>query len=1510
MPFAKFRLSRHLLLLGPSLLALGAGLAMPQAASAGITVSSPQSGYIWTSTAGDDLTVDSTGALHGDAGDGLHIVSTGKLGALSNAGTIDGGLAILNEGAIAVVGNTGIIAGKGDGVQNRSDIGSLSNSGTLTGSGDGNGILNTGAIGNLSNTGRISYTGAPVANFWGIGNSGTVGQLNNSGTIAGATAIANYYGIITNLTNSGTLTGTTGVVNGVSSEITTLDNRDTITATTDAVSNGGIMGSLSNSGTISGGTHAIRNTSTGTLGPITNSGTISGVIENDSSADLTINGGTGNTFGVLTGGSILNMNSNLIFGTGNIRLDELALLGSHYLIVPNGDTLATLDITQNGGIVSSGSLSNLGTINTLGNAGAITGGNVGLLNYSRIDTLTNTGTISDTNGYSGISNTPGATVGVLLNKGRISGAQEGIANYPTSTLSTLTNTGVISGGINGLLNSGNVTALTSDGTISGGTNAVLNYGHIVNLGNSGMLSGGGAGHGISNYGSIDSLSNSGTISYTGTINQTVNGFSGIGNFGTVGVLTNTGFVQGAIGIDNSGTITTLSNENTISGIVLGIRNRQGDVITTLDNTGAISGGATALNTAGTIGTLTNSGSLIGSGAGNGVLNTGAITSFSNSGTIGYTGTINQTANGFWAIGNGGTIGVLNNSGTVTGAVGVYNNQGTITTLINSKTITGVTAGIRNNSGATITTVTNSGAISGGLNGLNNLGAIYTLTNGGTILGDGAGNGIQNVGTIANLSNSGTIGYTGTITNAFLGIGNLGSITSLTNSGIVTGGTGIGNTAGKTLTTLTNSGTITGLVDGLYNAGNLGGVNNSGTITGVTHAILNTGTGTLGPITNSGTISGIIENDSSQDLTINGGPDTGGIGTVFGLLTGGSIVNQNSKLVFGTGNIRLDELALVGGQSVTVSGGDTLAALEITRDGGIVSTGTASGALTNDGTVTSLSNAGTITGGAAGILNTGSLVTLSNSGTISGLNGIVNLGTIGSISNAGTISSSTYAIHSVASSLGPITNTGVIAGDIADGTQTLTIVGGSGDVFGTLTGYNRVGFIFAGDVNLSRNTLLNDAIDNQGHVVTNTGTVKVGTSPATTLFISGSYAQTQGGLVFLVSGTSGVNSALNVGDSATITGTTITIAGTGLTSGEQFTVVMPAQGTYSDNTYLVSGTNWLSASGSKVGQDLVITLFHSPVPEADSSGIGLASAAFGLAPMSVMRAIDAHSLTFDEAGLSEVAGRDGVAWGEILGGFGQRNTGVAFTFRDSGLVTGWDWKVADGLSLGTAISYMRVRSAGRGDAAHSVADIDAYGMTAYGRYVRGNAFVSAQLNAGVSTFDQYRAVVSAGDVARSSYEGRYHLGTIGAGYDLHLSKTIVLTPLASLTYLQLASNAFDESGSVADLHVARGGTHTLSQELGMRVSLQSPAVSGGLNTNVTLSWLHTYNRGATSIVGEEIPTAEVLNVQQARVGADGVKLDLATTLKRTGKMSIRIRYDGEFRRGFQNHSGQLEASWQF
>jgi hypothetical protein len=176
-------------------------------------------------------------------------------------------------------------------------------------------VSNTGTVGTLTDTGAISggEGGAGIPDGYpggaggtAIGNSGTIATLTNSGAIEGG---------VGGSASSGS--GSRGGAGGA------------------GVSNAGAIGALSNSGTIEGGKGGTGSKGTGaagdaiysagagaSIGPITNSGSIVGNVEIDNQASVTINGGTGTTFGSWTGGTITIGNGNLTFASGNTALGD------------------------------------------------------------------------------------------------------------------------------------------------------------------------------------------------------------------------------------------------------------------------------------------------------------------------------------------------------------------------------------------------------------------------------------------------------------------------------------------------------------------------------------------------------------------------------------------------------------------------------------------------------------------------------------------------------------------------------------------------------------------------------------------------------------------------------------------------------------------------------------------------------------------------------------------------------------------------------------------------------------------------------------------------------------------------------------------------------------------------------------------------------------------------------------------------------------------------------------
>ncbi|WP_158602122.1 autotransporter outer membrane beta-barrel domain-containing protein, partial [Pararobbsia silviterrae] len=298
-------------------------------------------------------------------------------------------------------------------------------------------------------------------------------------------------------------------------------------------------------------------------------------------------------------------------------------------------------------------------------------------------------------------------------------------------------------------------------------------------------------------------------------------------------------------------------------------------------------------------------------------------------------------------------------------------------------------------------------------------------------------------------------------------------------------------------TLSNSGTISGYNAGVYNnGGTINVLTNGGTMAATA---TNTGagvvnSGNIGQLTNSGTISG------------NAGIDNrGGVITV---LNNSGTISPSYSAIFNTGSI---------GQ-LTNSG-------KILGDWGIINY--------SEGVITSLVNSvgGTISPLETGIQNYGRISTITNAGEIIASAAIWNTGTgaIGAINNSGTIRGTEYAILNFPSaSIGTITNSGAIIGTIKNENAdvVLTFAGGTGSVFGTLTGYNgAIGTITSNaDVTFaSGNLVLNDNVNvaqDIVYTVNNTGATLQVNNPIT---ISGNYNQAGGTLV------------IGVGDGATHTG---------------------------------------------------------------------------------------------------------------------------------------------------------------------------------------------------------------------------------------------------------------------------------------------------------------------------------------------------------------------------------------
>ncbi|QWD08395.1 autotransporter outer membrane beta-barrel domain-containing protein [Polynucleobacter paneuropaeus] len=481
--------------------------------------------------------------------------------------------------------STGTISGLNDGILNLATINVISNYGTISGAGNNPvsiGIENrpNSFIGSITNYQNGTISGG----LFGIYSEGNITNFQNSGTLTGGGVWgAGFYtqtGVVTNFVNSanGLITGPTGVI--ASGNITNFNNAGNIVGDGGEGLYVGLKGvnvtiaTLTNTGTISGSTYNYG------IRVLQNPGTVTSIGAFTNSGSASISGGLG---GIDTAG---------IIGT----LNNSASIAGVY----NEST---------------------GTITSFINSGSITGlpNAAGIDNEGTITTFTNTGSIAGSTTLYGIVNRAGGTIGILTNSGSgsISGVWVGIDN--TGIITTLTNSGSIAASSYGIENraGGTITSFINSGSITGLPNAagIDNSGTITTLTNNltGTITGGRGGISNEAGATITNIVNAGTIS---TNNDHL--FPAADNYGVIGTLSNTGVIS-AVGSTTAG-----------------FYNEGAAVISTINNSGVISGGLNGYGIyndsyqgAGKITSLTNTGAIYAGVGGYGIYNLGTITILNN-----------------------------------------------------------------------------------------------------------------------------------------------------------------------------------------------------------------------------------------------------------------------------------------------------------------------------------------------------------------------------------------------------------------------------------------------------------------------------------------------------------------------------------------------------------------------------------------------------------------------------------------------------------------------------------------------------------------------------------------------------------------------------------------------------------------------------------------------------------------------------------------------------------------
>ena len=509
--------------------------------------------------------ISGLGALGAGLGSGAGVYITGAAGTVTNNSTISGVAYGVGLGHGGLVTNTRAITGGEDGVIVQGGIGTIANSGNVTGTvDDGVALFAGGSVTNASGA-VISGQGTLGA---GIYITGGVGTVTNAGSIAGPShlgVLMSSGGSLSNAASASISALSVGVL--FKNQAGTLTNAGQITATgTDGtgiyLENGGTATNAS-TGTITG--HKFGAFLEGGFTTLANYGSISGVTYDG--AVLGLGGMVTNAAGAsIKGGSI---------GV-YIKYRAAGTVTNSGTISASGTGSAGIDLADGGGVTNN-------------STGSVSGNSFGVFVTGAGGAVTNNGSITSAK-YGGVELVKGGSVtnsvGASIKGGSI-GVYAG-----TGGTGTLTNSGSISAiGASGAgvdFAGGGTVTNNSGGSISGAAFGVFTSGVAGTLSNSGSISGA---HGVG-LEAGGSVTNAASASITGQV-------AGVFSQGGAATLNNAGSIVATAGagadIEGGGSITNLAGA-TISGSSFGIFLTGGSG--TVTNAGTISGGSYAIDFAG------------------------------------------------------------------------------------------------------------------------------------------------------------------------------------------------------------------------------------------------------------------------------------------------------------------------------------------------------------------------------------------------------------------------------------------------------------------------------------------------------------------------------------------------------------------------------------------------------------------------------------------------------------------------------------------------------------------------------------------------------------------------------------------------------------------------------------------------------------------------------------------------------------------------------------------------
>lgn len=275
-----------------------------------------------------------------------------------------------------------------------------------------------------------------------------------------------------------------------------------------------------------------------------------------------------------------------------------------------------------------------------------------------------------------------------------------------------------------------------------------------------------------------------------------------------------------------------------------------------------------------------------------------------------------------------------------------------------------------------------------------------------------------------------------------------------------------------------------------------------------------------------------------------------------------------------------------------------------------------------------------------------------------------------------------------------------------------------------------------------------------------------------------------------------------------------------------------------------------------------------------------------------------------------------AWAELVGNWqtiAATSNNAEVRQRITGVFVGTDQPVGNGWRLGGALGYTDGNS--RVDDRASQADVSSYSAALYGgkSFEAGRGKLNVMAGAAYTwhDIDSERSASVAGITEKLT--ARYGASTAQVftelGYEIAVSDRISVEPFAGVSYSDVRTRGFSESGGLAALRGRSASQDQVASTLGVRgrSTFKVGDTEGTLRGSA--GWRHAFG-DITPRATMAFDGSQAFTVTGAPIARDAAVVEVGADVAISRSATLGLSYSGQYGDGSREHAGSLDVRWRF